>query len=1163
MTFLSVMRKFKWVYLLLVLFLISCGNRSDNKLNAVKDNTDDDHYLVLITGDTLKTKVPLKLEGKKTLINESGVIKTKLKKPPKIVKSKNSPEKIKSTETTLISLNQKLKQRGTIDISKLKDTILEGNKSTVFFPKPVQSEKPLYRDNAILDIQWMDVDQGLNSSYVVYSFEDSRNNIWIGYYGGGVSKFDGVEFLHFTEKEGLFNNYVWTIYEDSKHNLWFGHYSGGVTKYDGKAFTHYSDEDGFPDRTIWSILEDSAGNMWFGTANGVVKFNGEIFTHYTKGAGLIGNDVVSMIEDQNKNIWFATKNSGISIYNGESFYSLTKDDGLPDNRVLSVYEATNKDIWIGTHGGACKYDGRSLEKITVKEGLTHNKVISIVEDKNNNIWIGTHGGGVSRYDGKTIYNITKDEGLPHNEIRHLLVDSKGNIWGGTEGAGLFKFNPNSFLHYTKEQGLSTEQIFSMYEDKKGTIWFGTYGGGLTKYDGAHFFHYGEEQGLIAKQVISLTEDSKGNLWFGTFSQGLFKFDGEVFTQYNKDSGLSENMVWSVVEDREGTMWVGTEMGGLNRFDGKAFINYNFGEGFSSYIVWDILEDTKGNVWIATNRGGICKYKDGEFTFYAQKEGLLSDIVWTILEDKKGNIWFGTHKGICVYDGKTIKSFNEDDGLSNNIVWSLLQDDKENIWMGTSKGLNCLVLDEALIAKVDDKEKTDAINGYITSFQKNDGLKSTIFYANSSLFDKNHNMWFGTISGVVNFNLNSFNLVDAAPSIQLNTIDINQKSINYNLLSDSIYNTSTPFFNKIKDCAAEVENFHNYPKRLELPFKFNHLTFKFAGIDWSAPHSIQYSYKISGLDKEWSIPSSENKADYRNIPPGTYMFNVRAIGKSGQWSKPLQYEFSISPPWWLSFWAINSYIVLSILLIIGSFKWYGNRMKKKQVILEHIVEERTRTIGHQKEELSIAYADLEQERNKMELKALLNQINPHFIFNALNSIQQFVISNNVKTSLDYFNKFGKLIRASLEHSEMKFVSINDEVQVIRNYVDLENLRFNEPVVLNCEVNHIDAYNVKIPPMFIQPIVENAIIHGLSKKEKEKEININFEEFDDYILCSIHDNGSGRKNKKSIKNKNSGMIITQKRLKSVWNLSDEKYIKVVVEDLKDPTGTIVKIKLPKDF
>ncbi len=1163
MKLLFVLNRVAKLYLLLICVLSSCKNEDASILKNEKKNEINNNFMVLKSGDTLQTKVPIIIEGERVALNKSAVVKTKLLSPPRVIKAKRNLKRVKGTKTISVSSNPKLLTYGAHGTSFPRDTVLGGNISSVFLPKPVKSEKPLYRDNAIFDIQWMDVDQGLNSSYVVYCFEDSRNNIWIGYYGGGVSKFDGIEFVHFTDKEGLYNNYVWNIFEDSNKNIWFGHYSGGVTKYDGKTFTHYSDENGFPDRTIWSIIEDKANNIWFGTSNGAVKYNGEKFTHYTAQDGIIGSNIVSMTEDIEGNIWFATKNSGVSIFNGKSFYSYTKKDGLPDNRTLSVYEASDKSIWIGTYGGACKYNGQTFEHFTVNEGLAHNKVISIVEDENNNIWFGTHGGGLSRYNGKIIKNVTQKEGLPHNEIRSLLIDSKNNLWGGTEGAGLFKFNLNSFSHYTENDGLPTEQVYSIYEDKKGHIWFGTYGGGLSKYDGSSFSNYGEEQGLIAKNIITITEDKKGHIWFGTFSHGLFKFDGKTFTQYNTDSGLTVNMVWSVLEDKKGDIWIGTEMGGLSRFDGKAFVNYNLEQGFSSYAIWDLLEDKQGNIWIATNRGGVSKYKDGAFTFYGLNEGLPSDIVWTILEDAKGNIWFGTHKGLCVYDGKTIKSFSEKDGLSNNIVWSLLQDQKENIWIGTSKGLNCLVLEKELVSKIDESVKTSSIDGYITSFQKNDGLKSTIFYANSKLIDNKNNMWLGTLGGVINFNLDHFNLIGSPPVIQLSTIEINQQNINYNLLSDTTYNSSSPFLSKMKAYASGVENFHNYPKKLSLPYDFNHLNFKFAAIDWSAPHSIKYSYKIEGLDKAWSIPDSENKADYRNIPSGTYTFRVKAIGKSGQWSKPLQYVFSIAPPWWLSKWAIVSYMTMCIFLIIGSFKWYGFKMKKKQLILEKTVEERTLTINKQKDELIGAYASLEQERNKMELKALLNQINPHFIFNALNSIQQFIVSNNVKTSLDYFNKFGKLIRSSLEHSEMKFVTIEEEISVIQNYVDLENLRFSEPIVLNFVTNETDIYNIKIPPMFIQPIVENAIIHGLSEKEKDKIISIDFKEFENYILCSIHDNGIGRRHKKSKKNKNSGLVITKKRLKSVWKNSNDIDSKIIIYDLKHPTGTRVEFKLPKDF
>lgn len=1151
-------------YILIILVFTSCV-QEDGKPNNFEPEQENNQYMVLVTGDTLQTKVPLKLEGKRIPLNQSAVVETKLQRPPKVVTAHHNIKLAKSGETLVIPSGPKVVTPGENEVPQPRDTILKGNKSSVIFPKPIKSEKPLFRDNAIFDIQWMDVDQGLNVSYPVCTFEDSRNNIWIGYYGGGVSQFDGIEFRHFTEKEGLFNNYVWTIYEDSEQNIWFGHYSGGVTKYDGKTFTHYLGKSIFSDntRTVWSIIEDKTGNIWLGTSYGALKFDGEKFTHFSPSNGIIGKDVVSMIEDDKGRIWFATKSSGISIYDGKSFYSYTEEEGLPDNRTLSVYQDKDKNIWIGTYSGVCKYKEESFENFTTEQGLAHNKVISIGEDKNNNMWFGTHGGGLSKYDGKIMSSITENEGLPHNQIRNVFVDSKNIIWAGTEGAGLFRLNPNSFSYFTKKEGLPHEQVYTLYEDKKGDIWMGTFGGGLTKYDGENFNHYGAEQGLIAQRIIYITEDRQGNIWLGTFSQGLFKFDGEVFTQYNTNSGLPVNMIWSILEDKDGYIWAGTEFGGLIRFDGEEFINYNFEEGFSSYVVWDMLEDSKGNLWIATNRGGVSKYKDGEFTFYGMNEGLPSDIIWTILEDKKGHIWFGTHKGICRYDGKTMTSFSEEDGLSNNIIRSLLEDESGNIWIGTDKGLNCLVLDETLITKVDDDVKANVFDGYMMNFQKSDGLKSVVFNMNSKLLDQNNTIRLGTVEGLLNIDLNNLSLIESSPSIQLSTIGINQNQINYNLLKDSIYSTSTPFLEKMKNYASEAESFHNYPKNLELPYNYNHLTFKFAGIDWSSPHSIQYSYKIDGLDETWSIPVSENKADYRNIPSGNYTFNVMAIGKSGQWSKPLQYSFSIAPPWWLSMWAIIAYVILGMLLLIGSFKWYAFRMKKKQVVLEGLVEERTQTIVKQKEELSVAYADLEQERNKMELKALLNQINPHFIFNALNSIQQFVLSNNVKTSLDYFNKFGKLIRSSLEHSEMKFVSIEEEINVIKNYVDLENLRFSEPVNLNFNTSGIDIYNIKIPPMFIQPIVENAIIHGLSKKESERKITMDFDEFEDYVLCSIQDNGVGRKNKKSAKNKNSGLVITEKRLKSVWRNSHKEDLKINFKDLKDPTGTRVQIKLPKDF
>lgn len=212
--------------------------------------------------------------------------------------------------------------------------------------------------------------------------------------------------------------------------------------------------------------------------------------------------------------------------------------------------------------------------------------------------------------------------------------------------------------------------------------------------------------------------------------------------------------------------------------------------------------------------------------------------------------------------------------------------------------------------------------------------------------------------------------------------------------------------------------------------------------------------------------------------------------------------------------------------------------------------------------------LQLAKQKYELKALLNQINPHFIFNVLNSIQQFIVTNDSKSSFEYFSKFGSLIRSSLEHSEKQFVPLFEELDVIQNYVQLENLRFEEKIDLRVRLNEADPYNVKIPPMFIQPLIENAIVHGFGNKEGEKILMIEFKSEPDSIICFVTDNGVGRrpsKIKKS-KNRNSGLTITRNRLKSVW---DKNNLDVEIEtfDLKDkntnPSGTKVKIVLPKSF
>lgn len=187
------------------------------------------------------------------------------------------------------------------------------------------------------------------------------------------------------------------------------------------------------------------------------------------------------------------------------------------------------------------------------------------------------------------------------------------------------------------------------------------------------------------------------------------------------------------------------------------------------------------------------------------------------------------------------------------------------------------------------------------------------------------------------------------------MDINEQFIDYRNITDSLGNEIV--FNS-------VQRFENYPFNLELPYDKNHLTFHFAAIDWYAPQKIQYSYIMEGLNTSWSKPTTETKADYRNLPYGTYTFKVRAIGASGEWSEPFEYPFTVHPPWWHTWWARTAYGIAFLLLIFGTVRWRTAKLKHRQKELETEVDNATKEIREQKNEAEKQRSEAEKQRDEV-------------------------------------------------------------------------------------------------------------------------------------------------------------------------------------------------------
>lgn len=959
------------------------------------------------------------------------------------------------------------------------------------------------------------------------------------------SSAQSLNFRNYSVEDGLPFVQVYTIFQDTKGYLWSGGY-GGLSRFDGRIFTNFSPRNGLPNFWVTSITEDSRNDLWFGTIQGAARYSNGKFEKFDTANGLPDNYVNCILHDERNVVWLGTA-KGLCTYNGEKFSNFGKE-GPQQTSILCFYQEINSSrIWMGTSNGIYVFENNAFKHYEFSPFLDR-KVNAIAQDKEGHLLAGT-SDGLFRLENGHFNLLLTPQGFEMPSVSSLLTDREGMTWIGADN-GLFSYDGTNFKNYRVSTESSGNKIICLYEDYEGSLWLGTTSG-LYRFRGEGFASFTEKDGLTNNFIFGIRRDVHDNLWVCSETDGVFKYDGKTFTQIGKKEGLASGITYAVQEMANGDVFVGTDcglckisngkittytrkdgllsdsatsmmvdhLGRLWLTGGKGITLFENGKGKSFAIpsssesifdAWSIYEDHTGTIWVGTYTEGLYSFDGTKFTNESKRLHLSARDFFSINEDNEGRMYFGTLGGVFILDHSKVDSLTEADGLSSELIYCATMDPgRKNLWIGTNQGIS--KFDISIYAK----EKKKAI----TTYGKEEGFMGVECNSNGAFADRDGIMWFGTVNGLIRYSPKDFRNNSAYAKTSITGMKL-------------FYNDTLLLYGE------------------ELPYYDNTISFEYVGICLTNPSKVQYKYMLSGFDAAFSPPTYDRVARYSNLPPGSYTFKVVSCNNEGLWNtEPQTFSFTIATPIWKRswFWFLLSLISVGLL---GLAVYYRIRQIRK---VERIETE----------------AQVAMSRN--ELKALRAQMNPHFVFNSLNSIQHFILTNKTTDAGKYLNKFARLMRVILNNSEKSLITIAEELEYLQLYLELEEMRFEGKFKWTVDISKdIDVDYFEIPAMLLQPYVENAILHGLMPKNGGGHLQIIMRLKENKLICSIVDDGIGREKAREMRklsnrkdHQSLGMKITHDRLELINRLHGSQ-LSLTITDLYDkdgaPAGTRVDIFIP---
>lgn len=1016
----------------------------------------------------------------------------------------------------------------------------------------------------------LDESQGLPVLNTSAIFQDAEGFIWIASLEG-LYRFDGRNVRYYASKTGdpfaLKDNLVTgNFFADKAKNFWFCTHSA-IQCYQRK-FDRFS-QDSIVDQRGLAIREnyfafhlERDSFLWLRAGNrGIYRFD----IHNRQAYGPLANttmdiDIFPGVNASGKLKYaFAvngTNGAGLEFFtfdeNGQLAYKEMLFDGADkENPSLFLHKVIYQSdtlVWLSANEGIVKWNPRSGKHQLFSTGRNSKK--EIVALNQNELLISERRNGLFRFHTKSEQFLPVAARLINNPefelgvaLRKLYRDSMGNIWITLADKGLvFGHSDKVKMRAIPKSELwsqrSNFKFRTMVQDQAGDIWCSSYFDGIFKLsaEGALLTHFHSENPTVyyphSNQINHLFIDHSENLWVAT-KNGVLLYHPATnrFQPVLDPTGNAVPYPVFFYQLQEDTLLVSTLQKGIFQV-AKRGDKYHLKElvkaGDSNDFHTTIYQDSLGSIYVSHKliELQVFNYIDGNLRLLTQLP--VSGNIQGFFEANDGkSLWIATSSGLVCLDKTSLSSppviYGKEEGLQFTHLQGLAPDNKGNLWMSSISGLVRYQPD-----------------GGFTHFSLADGMQSSLFDELAVLSHRDSSLWFGGSNGITIVDPADLEFIETTPKVRITEVRVNDES------TEDLFDVKTGATNP-----AQIT-------KLRQGHRFNTLSFLFTALDYSDPGATQLQYYMEGLDRNWvQLEQGEpGFARYPNIPAGNYVFKVRAANSDGRWSEEQSLlRLTVLPPWYETWW-FRTLAGLGIAgILFGFYRLRINQIRRKEAFL------RSESEFKQKE------AEYKQLVAETETAVLRLQMNPHFIYNSMNSISGYIIEKDIATANDYLSRFAKLMRMILKFGEQPLLTIAKEVELLQLYTATEAMRFENKFETIIEVApEIDPDEVLIPTMILQPFVENAILHGLRPKKGKGWIKIAFWLKGDKLFCRVEDNGVGRKvaaqnNKGQYESR--ATTITRRRLQLLENQAPNS-TSLQIEDLTNfeqkPTGTRVEIELP---